>query len=170
MTYGLKNALATFVRATHISLKPHIGKTVEVYVDDIVVKTHQSESFLQDLEGIFRRLCEYKMMLNLEKCVFGVAVGKLLGFLVSHRGIEVNLEKIQAIENMRPPTNLRQVQCLIGSLAALSRFISKLGHRALPFFKILRWANLIEWTEEAEAAFNDLKKYMTSPSVLVAPE
>jgi len=110
------------------------------------------------------------MMLNPEKCVFGVAAGKLLGFLVSHRGIEANLEKIRAIENMRPTTNIKQVQRLTGCLAALSRFISKLGHRDLPFFKILRWANPIEWTEEAKAAFNDLKKYLTSPSVLVAPE
>jgi len=170
MPYGLKNALAIVVRATHITLKPHIGKTVQVYVDDILVKSHQSDLFLQDLDNIFQSLHAHKMMLNPEKCVFGVAAGKLLGFLVSHRGIEANPEKIRAIENMRPPTNIKQVQHVTGSLAALSRFISKLGHRALPFFKILRWANPIEWTEEGEAAFNDLKKYLTSPSVLVALE
>jgi hypothetical protein len=170
MPYGLKNALATIVRATHITLTPHIGKTVEVYVDDIVVKSHQSDLFLQDLDGVFQSLRAHKMMLNPEKCVFGVAAGKLLGFPVSHRGIEANPKKIRAIENMRPTTNIKQVQRLTGCLAALSRFISKLGHRDLPFFKILRWANPIEWTEEAKAAFNDLKKYLTSPSVLVAPE
>ena len=106
MPYGLKNALATFVRATHITLKPHIGKIVEVYVDDIVVKTRRSESFLQDLDGVFQSLREHKMMLNPEKCVFGVTAGKLFNFLVSHRGIEANPEKIWAIENMRPrPTS-----------------------------------------------------------------
>jgi len=71
---------------------------------------------------------------------------------------------------MRPPTNLRQVQCLIGSLAALSRFISRLGHRALPFFKILRSGNPIEWTPEADAVFNDPKENFSSPPVLVASE
>ena len=98
MSYGLKNALATVVRATHITLKPHIGKTVEVYVDDIVVKSHQSDLFLQDLDGVFQSLRAHKMMLNPEKCMFGVAAGKLLGFLVSHRGIEANPEKIRAID------------------------------------------------------------------------
>jgi len=100
MSYGLKNALPTFVRATHITLKDHIGKTVEVYVDEIVIKSRQSETFLRDLDGVFQSLRRYKMMLNLEKCVFGVAAGKLLGFLVSHRGIEANPKKIQAIEKM----------------------------------------------------------------------
>ena len=109
MPYGLKNALATVVRATHITLKPHIGKTVEVYVDDIVVKSHQSDLFLQDLDGIFQSLRTHKMMLNPKKCVFGVTAGKLLSFLVSHQGIEAIPEKIRAIENMRPTTNINQV-------------------------------------------------------------
>jgi hypothetical protein len=76
--------------------------------------------------------------LNPDKCVFGVSAGKLLGFLVSHRGIEVNPEKIKAIETMRPPARIKDVQKLTGSLAALSRFISRLDERALPFFKLLR--------------------------------
>ena len=97
MPYGLKNSLATVVRATHITLTPHIGKTVEVYVDDIVVKSHQSDLFLQDLDGVFQSLRAHKMMLNPEKCVFGVAAGKLLDFLVSHQGIEAIPEKIRAI-------------------------------------------------------------------------
>jgi len=78
------------------------------------------------------------MMLNPEKCVFGVAAGKLLGFLVSHQGIEANPEKIRAIDNKKPPTRIKHVLCLTGSMAALSRFISRLGERALPFFKLLR--------------------------------
>ncbi|WVZ63905.1 hypothetical protein U9M48_013499 [Paspalum notatum var. saurae] len=92
-----------FVRATHITLKDHIGKIVEVYVDDIVVKSRESDAFLWDLDDVFKSLRKYKMMQNPEKCVFRVAAGKLLGFLVSLRGIEANAKKIQAIEWMQPP-------------------------------------------------------------------
>jgi hypothetical protein len=80
--------------------------------------------------------------LNPDKCVFGVSAGKLLGFLVSHRGIEVNPEKIRAIEAMRPPIRIKNVQKLTGSLAVLSRFISRLAERALPFFKLLQKSGL----------------------------
>ncbi|WVZ81461.1 hypothetical protein U9M48_028836 [Paspalum notatum var. saurae] len=103
MPNGLKKALETFVCASHVTLKDYIGKTVEVYVDDI------SDLFLRDLDSVFASLRRYKMMLNPKKCVFGVAAGKLLGFLVSHRGIEANLEKIQAIEKMQPPTRINGV-------------------------------------------------------------
>ena len=169
MPYGLKNALATFVRATHVVLKDHIGKTVEVYVDDIVVKSRQSDSFLRDLHDVFMSLRRFKMKFNPDKCVFGVASGKLLGFLVSHRGIKANSEKIQAIQRMQPPTRIKEVQRLIGSMAALSRFIAKLGERAFPFFKLLRKNYPFEWTDEAQKAFEDLKRYLCSPPVLVAP-
>jgi dsDNA-binding SOS-regulon protein len=143
---------------------------VEVYVDDIVVKSRQKDTFLRDLEDIFASLRRYHMMLNPEKCVFGVAAGKLLGFLVSHRGIEANPEKIQAIERMQPPTHIKEVQKLTGSMAALSRFISRLGERTLPFFKLLRKNNPFEWTDEAQEAFENLKRYLSSPPVLVAPK
>ncbi|WVZ93644.1 hypothetical protein U9M48_039609 [Paspalum notatum var. saurae] len=109
MPYGLKNALPTFVGATHIALKEYLGKTVELYVDDIVIKSRRNETFLRDLDDIFKNLRKYSMMLNPEKCVFGVAAGKLLGFLVSHQGIEANPEKIQAIERKRPPTRVKEV-------------------------------------------------------------
>ena len=97
-------------------------------------------------------------------------VGKLLGFLVSHRGIEANPAKIKAIEVMRPPGRIKDVQKLTGSLAALSRFISRLAERALPFFKLLRRSGPFSWTEEAEQAFQELKQHLTSLPVLVAPE
>ena len=163
MPYGLKNALSTFVRATHKTFGDLIRHTIEVYVDDIVVKSRTRASFLQDLAGVFDRLRSTRMMLNPEKCVFGISAGKLLGFLVSHRGIEANPEKIRAIENMRSPARIKEVQKLIGCLAALSRFISKLGERALPFFKLLRKSGPFVWSQEAEEAFEDLKRYLTAP-------
>jgi hypothetical protein len=99
-----------------------------------------------------------------------LSLGKLLGFLVSHRGIEANLEKIKAIETMRPPARIKDVQKLTGSLVALSRFISRLAERALPFFKLLRKSGPFSWTEEAERAFQELKQHLVSLPILVAPE
>src|SRR5438132_11551010 len=90
------------------------------------------------------------MMLNPEKCVFGVSAGKLLGFLVSNRGIEVNPDKIRAIQQMRPPARLKDVQRLVGCMAALGRFISRLGERGLPLFKLLKRADRFDWNQEAE--------------------
>jgi hypothetical protein len=89
--------------------------------------------------------------------------------MVSHRGIEANPEKIGAILNMKPPKNVKDIQKLIGCMAALNRFISRLGEKGLPFFKILKKTDNFQWTEEADAAFNDLKRYSTSPPVLTAP-
>jgi hypothetical protein len=93
-----------------------------------------------------------------------------VGFLVSHRGIEANPDKVRAIEAMRPPARLKDVQRLTGSLAALSRFISRLAERALPFFKLMRGSGPFVWTEEAERAFQEMKQYLTSLPVLVAPD
>jgi hypothetical protein len=93
-----------------------------------------------------------------------------LGFLVSHRGIEANPEKIKAIEAMRPPARIKDVQKLTGSLAALSCFISRLVERALPFFKLLRKFGPFSWTEEAKQAFQELKQHLVSLPILVAPE
>ena len=100
--------------------------------------------------------------------MFGVPSGKLLGFLVSHRGIEANPEKVKAVEDMSPPKTLREMQKLTGRVTMLGRFISKLGERALPFFQLMKKKGPFEWTEEADKAFQDLKRYLTSPPVMVA--
>jgi hypothetical protein len=138
MPYGLKNALPTFVRAMSKTFGDLIRDKVEVYVDDIMVKTKRGLTLVEDLTLVFDKMRATRTKLNLDKCVFGVSAGKLLGFLVSYRGIEANPEKIKAIEAMRPPAHIKDVQKLTGSLAALSRFISRLVERALPFFKMLR--------------------------------
>jgi hypothetical protein len=170
MPYGLLNALPTFARAMNITLGDLVRDIVEVYVDDIVVKTRESNSLLENLAQVFDKLRATSTKLNLKKCVFGVSAGKLLGFLVSHRGIEANPDKVRAIEAMRPPARLKDIQRLTGSLAALSRFISRLAERALPFFKLMRGSGPFTWTEEAEDAFQEMKKYLTSLPVLVAPD
>jgi hypothetical protein len=170
MLYGLLNALANFARAMNITLGDLVRDIVEVYVDDIIVKTRESDSLLENLAQVFDKLHVTSTKLNPEKCVFGVSAGKLLGFLVSHWGIEANPDKIRAIEVMRPPARLKDVQRLMGSLAALSRFILRLVERALPFFKLMRGPGPFVWTEEAEQAFQEMKQYLTSLPVLVAPD
>ena len=106
-------------------------------MDDIVVKTKDKATLVQDLEETFANLRKINLKLNPEKCVFGVPSGKLLGFFVSQRGIEANPDKIKAIEQIEAPKRIKDVRRLTGCVAAMSRFISKSAERALPFFKNL---------------------------------
>jgi hypothetical protein len=115
------------VRARHKTFRDLIRDLVEVYVDDIVVKIKSHSSLLDNLTIVFDRLHSMRTMLNPDKCVFGVFAGKLLSLLVSHQGIEANPEKIKEIGEMRPPVRIKDVQKLMGSLAALSQFISRLA-------------------------------------------
>ena len=100
-------------------LQDHIGKNVEVYVDDIIVKSQGSEQHARDLEQILDILDKYKIKLNPDKCVFGVKAGKFLGFMISHRGIEANPEKMEAILNMKAPKTLNELQKLNRRITAL---------------------------------------------------
>jgi hypothetical protein len=170
MPYSLKNALPTFVRAMSKTFGDLIKDRVEVYVDDIMVKTKRGSTLVEDLTLVFDRLRAIRTKLNPDKCVFGVSAGKMLGFLVSHRGIEANPEKIRAIEAMRPPARIKDVQKLVGSLAALSRFISRLAERALPFFKLMRKSGPFSWTKEAERSFQEVKQHLVFLPILVALE
>jgi hypothetical protein len=170
MPYGLKNALPTFVRAMTKTFGELIRDKVEVYVDDIVVKTKRGSTLVEDLTLVFDKLRATRTKLNPDKCVFGVSAGKLLGFLVLYRGIEANPEKIKAIKAMRPLARIKDVQKLTGSLATLSRFISRLAERALPFFKLLRKSGPFSWNEEAEQTFQELKQHLVSLPIRVAPE
>src|SRR3954467_9781076 len=108
--------------------------------------------------------------LNPKKCAFGIPAGKLLGYMVSARGIKANPEKVQAIARMQEPTDIKGVQQLTGRLAALSRFISRLGACTLPFYQLLRKGEKFEWTEEACKSFAELKKTLSIPSILAVPK
>ena len=122
-------------------------------MDDIVVKTKDKATLVQDLEETFANQRKINLKLNPKKCVFGVPSGKLLGFFVSQRGIEANPDKIKAIEQIEAPRLIKDVHRLTGCVATMSRFISKSAERALPFFKILKKAGPMEWTPEAEAVY-----------------
>nr|ABA98294.1 retrotransposon protein, putative, Ty3-gypsy subclass [Oryza sativa Japonica Group] len=138
MPFGLRNAGATFARLVYKVLGKQLGQNVEAYVDDIVVKSCKAFDHAIDLQETFNSLRIAGIRLNPEKCFFGVRAGKLLGFLVSERGIEENLKKIDAIQQMKPPSSVHEVRKLAGQIAALSRFLSKAAKRGLPFFKTFR--------------------------------
>ena len=104
------------------------------------------------------------MKLNPNKCAFGVTAGKFLGFMVSQRGIEINLEKVRAIMELEPMRTMKEMQSLNGKIAALNRFIFKATDKCLPFFRTLRKS--FEWMDECQKAFEDLKKYISSPPLL----
>src|SRR5215216_1296050 len=168
MPFVLKNVGATYQRCMQACLKDQIGRNVQVYVDDIVIKTREARTLIDDLRETFDNLDRYRIELNPKKCAFGVPSGQLLGYFISQRGIEANPKKIRAIMAMEKPKNLKGVQQLVGRIAALSRFISRMGEKALPFYQLLRKADKFEWTNEAQEAFKDLKRLSTSP-VLVTP-
>ena len=114
-----------------------LGKNIEIYIDDIVVKSKMVSEHLGDLRAIFKVLRNYKLRLNASKCSFGVGSGKFLGYMVTYRRIEVNLDQIKAINNLRSPWNPKEVQKLTGMAATLNRFISRSADRCRPFFLLI---------------------------------
>jgi dsDNA-binding SOS-regulon protein len=165
MPFGLKNAGATYQRIKQNYLGSQIGCNIQVYIDDVVITTRKEESLISDLAETFDNLNRYKLKLNPTKCSFGVSAGQLLGFLVSARGIEANPENIQEIS-----TKLHDIQKLAGRVAVLSRFVARLGEKALPFYALMKKSDdKFEWTEEADVASAQLKKVLSTPPVLVAP-
>jgi hypothetical protein len=146
-----------------------MGRNAEVYVDGIVVKNREGFTLIEDLEETFVNLRKVNIKLNPAKCAFGVPSGKLLGFLVSHRGIVANPYKVKAIEEMHPPRNLKEMQRLAGCMAALGLFIARSGEKALSFFKLMKRTGKFEWTPKADKAFAELKRYPMSPPIMVAP-
>ena len=138
MPFGLKNAGATYQRLMNKMFAHQIGRNVQVYVDDMLVKSLYEDDHLGDLCETFDTLRLYNMKLNPDKCAFGVMAGKFLGFMVSQRGIEVNPEKIRSIIELKPPRTIKEVQSLNDKIAALNRFVSKATDKCLPFFRTLR--------------------------------
>jgi hypothetical protein len=121
------------------------------------------------LEETFANLRKVNIKLNPAKCALGVPSGKLLGFLVSHRGIEANPDKVKATKEMHPPCSLKEMQRLAGCMAALGHFIARSREKALPFFKLMKRTGKFEWTPEGDKAFAELKRYLMSSLIMVAP-
>ncbi|KAM2216423.1 hypothetical protein ACFXTI_022907 [Malus domestica] len=164
MPFGLKNAGATYQRLVNSMFVEQIGKSMEVYIDDMLVKSKHADQHITNLSEIFTILKRYRMRLNPNKCAFGVGSGKFLGFMISQRGIEANPEKIKVILDMKEPVTSKDIQSLTGKVAALTRFISKATDICAPFFKALKGSKkYITWTDECDEAFKNLKDYMSKP-------
>ncbi|KAG7583508.1 Ribonuclease H domain [Arabidopsis suecica] len=170
MPFGLKNAGATYQRLVNKMFHEHLGKTMEVYIDDMLVKSLKKEDHIKHLEECFEILNRYQMKLNPAKCTFGVPSGEFLGYIVTKRGIEANPNQINAFLNMPSPKNFKKVQRLTGRIAALNRFISRSTDKSLPFYQILKGNKGFLWDEKCEEAFGQLKAYLTTPPVLSKPE
>ncbi|KAL0457988.1 UNVERIFIED_CONTAM: hypothetical protein Slati_0426000 [Sesamum latifolium] len=169
MPFGLKNAGVTYQRLVDKFLRPQVGLNVEVYVDDMLVKSNKARDHIADLEETFSVLRKYKLKLNPGKCAFGVQGGRFLGFMVTQRGIEANPLKIKAILDMKAPSSVNEVQRLTGRIAALSRFIYKAAEKSFPFFKILRKVKDFKWDASCQQDFEELKNYLAKLPLLVKP-
>ena len=136
----------------------------------MVVKSKMVSEHLEDLQVVFEILRSHKLRLNASKCSFGVGSGKFLGYMVIHRGIEVNPDQIKVINNLRSPWNSKEVQKLTGMAAALNRFISWSADRCRPFFLLINKWKGFEWTEECATTFQQLKDYLARPPIMSSPE
>ena len=167
MPFRLKNAGATYLRLVNRMFQKQIGTTMEVYIDDMLVKSTTAELHIAHLSEAFQILRNYNIKLNPAKCAFGVLAGKFLGFIVNHRGIEANQDKIKAVLDMPSPLGIKEVQRLTERIAALSRFVSRVSDKCQPFFQVLKKA--FQWDAKCEEAFTTLKTYLSSPPILVSP-
>ncbi|XP_061364982.1 uncharacterized protein LOC133308378 [Gastrolobium bilobum] len=169
MPFGLKNSGATYQRMMNQVFEDQLGKNVEVYIDDMIVKSINSAVHIEDLEQTFQKLRQHNICLNPAKCAFGVQAGKFIGFMLTHRGIEANPDKCRAVLEMKPPASKKEIQQLTGRLASLTRFLPRSAETTLPFFKLLRKEVQYGWTSECEVVFQEIKKQLASPPVLSSP-
>ena len=170
MPFGLKNARSTYQRMITRMFESQLGKSIEVYIDNMVVKSKVVSEHVADLESIFKILREHRLRLNASKCSFGVGSSKFLEYMVTHRGIKVNPDQIKAINNLQPPRNPKEVQKLTGMAAALNQFISQLVDRCKPYLLLMKRWKGFEWTEECALAFQQLKEYLSRSPIMSSPE
>jgi ribonuclease HI len=169
MPFGLKNAGATYQRMVTGMFEHMIGKTVEAYIDDMLIKSVRKVNHVGDLRKVLEVLRSSKLRLNASKCLFGVSSGKFLGHMISYNGVEANPDQISALLNLEPPKDAKQVQHLTGMIAALGRFISRSADKCRPFFQLLGKKRKFLWDEDCSAAFQGIKTYLSSPPCLSIP-
>jgi ribonuclease HI len=172
MTFGLKNAGATYQRAMNLIFHDLLGVILEVYIDDIVVKSDANKSHLADLRLAFERMRKYGLKMNPLKCAFGVSAGKFLGFIIHQHGIEIDPQKIEAIQKIEAPKCKKDMQKFLGKVNYLRRFIVNLSGKVDAFTPILRLKNDDDftWGAKQQEAFENIKLCLSTPPVLKAPK
>lgn len=169
MLFGLKNAEATYQCAMVTLYHDMMHKEIEVYVNYMIAKSYTEEEHLIHLQKLFERLCKFKLRLNPNKCTFGTRYGKLLGFIVSEKGIEVDPTKVKAIQEIPEPRTEKEVRGFLGRLNYITRFISHLTTTCEPIFKLLRKNQADIWNDDCQEAFDKIKEYLQEPPVLMPP-
>jgi len=169
MTFGLKNAGATYQSAMNFIFHEFIGKLLEIYIDDVVVKSGDFTRHLADLRKVLECTRKHGLKMNPNKCAFGVSVGQFLGFMVHQRGIEISRRSIDAINKIVAPTNKTELQSLIGMVR---RFISNLSGKIRAFSPLLKLKadQKFVWRREQQLALDEIKNYLTNPPVLIPPQ
>ena len=150
--FGLKNAGATYQRAMVALFHDMIHHEIEVYVDDMIARSQTEEEHLDHLQKLFERMKKYKLRLNPNKCTFGVRPGKLLGFVISNKGIEVDLAKVKAIQEIPSPRTEKEVKGFLGHLNYIAGFISHMTATCEPIFKLLKKDQVVKWNDECQVA------------------
>jgi hypothetical protein len=172
MTFGLKNAGATYQRAMNYIFHELIGKLVQICIDDVMMKSVSVEGHLEDLRQVLERTRRFRLRMNPKKCAFSILAGQFLGYLVHERGIEIGLKSQEAVCTMVPPTTKRELQQPIGKINFVRRFISNLSGRIEPFMELVKTKANEEfcWGAEQQWAFEGIKEYLSKPPVLVPPQ
>ncbi|XP_034678873.1 uncharacterized protein LOC117909081 [Vitis riparia] len=169
MPFELKNVGATYQTLMTKIFKPLVGRIVEVYIDDIVVKSKTRGEHALHLQEVFHLLRKYGMKLNPSKYAFSISAGKFLGFMVSQTGIEINPDQVKAVMETPPPRSKKELQRLTGKLVALGRFIAWFTDELRPFFLAIRKVGTTGWTDSCQSAFEKIKHYLTQPPILSNP-
>ena len=167
MSFGLKNVGATYQRAMITLFHDMMHWDVEVYVDDMIVKSQDRAYHLATLERFFERIKRFRLRLNPKKCTFRMTFGKLLGYMVNERGIEVDPDKIRVILDMPMLRTEREVRGFLCRLQYISRFIAKLIDIFEPIFRLLRKSQPTVWDDQCQRTFERIREYLLSHLVLV---
>jgi hypothetical protein len=172
MTFELKNAGATYQKAMDLIFHELLGIIVEIYIDDIVVKSTSLDSYLADLLLAFEKMCQYGVKMNPLKCAFDVSVGKFLSFIIHEHGIQIDPKWIESMKKVKAPTYKTELQSFLRKENYLRRFISNLSRRVKAFTPILQLKNDAGfiWGAGQQAAFEEIKEYLSTLLVLKAPQ
>ncbi|XP_059671149.1 uncharacterized protein LOC132316693 [Cornus florida] len=171
MLFSLQNAGATYQRAMNAIFHDIISRFMEVYIDDVIIKSSKNPQHLINLEMAFKRMRMHKLKMNPLKCAFGVSAGNFLGFLVHQRGIEIDKNKAKAIMEAQPPQSKNELQRFLGQVGFLRRFISNHAGKTHVFSSILKLKETedFQWANQHQEAFEELKRYLVNPPVMMPP-
>ena len=169
MPFSLKYAGATYQRTMTAIFHDMMHKEMEDYMDDIVVKSKTRTRHFHTLEQVFERSRKYKLRMNPIKCAFGVSTGNFLGFLVHHRGINIDLAKVIVIATMRRPTTVRELKSFLGRVSYIRRFVPRLASVTSSLSKLLKKGVEFTWETEQQEAVQRIQQIMNHLPTLQAP-